>query len=91
VRSARQAKPVAAELGLTELILRAHGPNDGLLAQSDMRLARGEDLGVIDSDHVSLTVSNFLSVSTADERKAFTLALFQEIARRGALQTNLAP
>lgn len=84
VRSARDSRPVAAELSLTELALRGQGPNDGLLNQADMRLGEGVDLGVLDSDHASLTVSSFLSVSTPEERRAFTLALFREVARKNA-------
>lgn len=82
VRSAHEQSQLPAELALTELILRGAGPNDGLVTQDDMKLGRGVDLGVLDADHASLTVSSFLATSTEGERRAFTRALFSELGAR---------
>lgn len=82
IRSAHGDATLAAELALTEAILRSEGPNDGLLAPDNMRLGYGVDLGVLDADHASLTVSSFLATSTPAERRAFTHALFREVGRQ---------
>jgi pimeloyl-ACP methyl ester carboxylesterase len=82
VRSAHQANAIAAELSVSELLLRGQGPNDGLVSSSNMKLGMGVDLGVLDADHAALTVSSFLSVSSQEERRAFTLALYRELDRR---------
>ncbi|MDP1822353.1 MAG: hypothetical protein Q8L48_03895 [Archangium sp.] len=82
VRSAHRHSALAAELALTELILRPRGENDGLLPPSEMKLNEGVDLGVLDADHAALTVSSFLSVTTPGERRAFTTALYREVGRR---------
>ncbi len=82
VRSAHNENQVAAELSLGELLLRAEGANDGLMPAKDMKLRVGVDLGLLDADHAALTVSSFLSVSTADERRNFTRALYREVGRR---------
>lgn len=82
VRSAHRQGALAAELALTELALRPKGENDGLLTPEGMRLDDGVDLGVLDADHASLTVSSFLSVTTPSERRAFTSALYREVGRR---------
>ncbi len=82
VRSAHREGSLGAELAITELILREHGENDGLLPPGEMKLDEGVDLGVLDADHASLTVSSFLSVTTVEERRAFTTALYREVGRR---------
>ena len=82
VRSAHRQSALGAELALTELMLRPKGENDGLLPPEEMKLADGVDLGVLDADHASLTVSSFLSVTTPEERRAFTTALYREVGRR---------
>ena len=82
IRSAHGEATLSAELALTEAILRSDGPNDGLLTPAHMKLGYGVDLGVLDSDHASLTVSSFLATSTPAERRAFTLALYREIGRQ---------
>jgi hypothetical protein len=64
------------------LILKSKGENDGLLLPEEMKLDDGVDLGVLDADHASLTVSSFLSVTTAEERRAFTTAVYREVGRR---------
>ncbi|MDA0713570.1 MAG: hypothetical protein O2897_06245, partial [bacterium] len=59
--------------------LDEHGPNDGLLLvkdQIDQRI--GIDLGILQADHIGLTVSTVSNVSSAD-RKAFTRAMFRTI------------
>lgn len=82
LRSAHQTGgKVAAELAATELALRGHGANDGLVPSQKMKLDWGVDLGVLDADHASLTVSSFLSTSTSEERKAVTRALYREVGR----------
>jgi len=83
VRSFRE-KHVAAELAMSRLFLSSFGSgdNDGLMLKEDMMLPDGVDLGVLDSDHASLTVSSFLSKSSAKERKAFTRALLREVYDR---------
>jgi pimeloyl-ACP methyl ester carboxylesterase len=56
------------------------GKNDGLVLVEDQRLYEGgTDLGVLDSDHGSLTVSSFVSASTPRQRRAFTRALLREV------------
>jgi pimeloyl-ACP methyl ester carboxylesterase len=82
VRSAHDQASMAAELALTELLLRKYGPNDGLVPQSEMKLSFGVDLGVLDADHASLVVSGMMSTSTVERRRSFTLALFREVGRR---------
>lgn len=82
VRSAHEQSLLPAELALTELLLRGAGPNDGLVTQNDMKLGRGVDLGVLDADHASLTVSSFLATSSVEERRAFTRALLSEVGAR---------
>ncbi len=83
VRSAHRQSALAAELALTELILRPGGESDGLLPPAEMKLEDGGvDLGVLDADHAGLTVSSFLSVTTPSERRAFTTALYREVGRR---------
>ena len=82
VRSAHRQGALAAELALTELILRPSGESDGLLPPEEMKLQDGVDLGVLDADHAGLTVSSFLSVTTPAERRAFTTALYREVGRR---------
>jgi pimeloyl-ACP methyl ester carboxylesterase len=77
-----QGGKVGAELAFTELALRGKGGNDGLLLSKDTRLGYGVDLGVLDVDHASLVVSSFMSVSTPEERRAFTSALFGEVGRQ---------
>ena len=81
VRSAHTETTLAAELAITELILKEYGENDGLLPKGEMKLNYGVDLGVLDSDHASLAVSSFLATSTPSERRAFTLALYREVGR----------
>ena len=64
------------------------GQNDGLLLQEDMKLdGAGVDLGIVASDHASLTVAGLLSKSTATDRKVFTRALFREIYERAPRPT----
>ncbi len=81
LRSAHQTGAVAAELAATELAMRGQGENDGLVPSARMKLDWGVDLGVLDADHASLTVSSFLSTSTPDERRALTRALYREVGR----------
>ena len=88
VRSAHREGALAAELALTELVLRPKGANDGLLSPEQMKLEQGVDLGVLDSDHASLMVSSFLSVTTTEERRAFTTALYREVGRRLGWQAH---
>ena len=82
VRSAHRQSALAAELALSELLLKSKGENDGLLPPEEMKLDDGVDLGVLDADHAALTVSSFLSVTTPEERRAFTTALYREVGRR---------
>lgn len=82
IRSAHGSATLAAELALTEAVLRSQGPNDGLLPPAEMKLGFGVDLGVLDADHAALTVSSFLATSTPSERRAFTLSLFREVGRQ---------
>jgi pimeloyl-ACP methyl ester carboxylesterase len=82
VRSWEGRGRTSFELALTHEYLQGFGSgqNDGLLLQEDMKLDRaGVDLGVVASDHASLTVAGLLSKSTTADRKAFTRALFREI------------
>ena len=88
IRSAHGDATLAAELALTEAILRSQGPNDGLLPPALMKLGYGVDLGVLDADHASLTVSSFLATSTPAERRSFTLALFREVGRQLGWKTH---
>lgn len=81
VRSAQDHTTLAAELALTKASLDGHGPNDGLVNESEMALPHGVDLGVLDADHAALTVSSFLATSTVDERRTFTRALYREVGR----------
>ncbi|MFT3707416.1 MAG: hypothetical protein QM817_07080 [Archangium sp.] len=82
VRSGRMKDVPAAELAFTELLLRDAGTNDGLLVTHRQGMAFGTDLGVIDADHASLVVTGMLSVTSVEERRAFTSALLGEVARR---------
>lgn len=82
VRSARMKDVPAAELAFTELVLRDAGANDGLLVTHRQGMAFGIDLGVIDADHASLVVTGVLSVTSVEERRAFTEALLAEVGRR---------
>jgi hypothetical protein len=64
---------------LTNLDLSLLGPNDGLItitAQYDFRI--GVDLGILQSDHIGLTVSTVSSTSHED-RKSFMRALFKTV------------
>jgi len=95
VRSWEGRGSTSFELAVTHAYLRdfGSGQNDGLLLQEDMKLeGAGVDLGVVASDHASLTVTDLLSTSTAAERKAFTRALFREIyeARPGTRPTAIS-
>jgi len=59
--------------------LNNYGPNDGLLLTEDQIDTRiGVDLGVLQADHIGLTVSS-VSNTTREDRKAFTRALFKMI------------
>lgn len=92
VRSRQGETSTAAELVPTHAVLSLRGENDGLVAMTDMRLDDGVDLGVLDADHAALTVSSFLAVSSSDERRHFTTALFREVGRRvGWPVTGQAP
>jgi pimeloyl-ACP methyl ester carboxylesterase len=82
VRSFHADGSVAAELMLTERVLRRRGPNDGLLVSDAMRLPDGVDLGALEADHASLTVSGPLSARSATSQRRFTLALYAELGRR---------
>lgn len=93
VRSWEARGHTSFELALTHGYLQGFGSgqNDGLLLQEDMKLDHaGVDLGVVASDHASLTVSGLLSKSTAADRKAFTRALFREIYGSDAGQRTQA-
>jgi pimeloyl-ACP methyl ester carboxylesterase len=79
VRSKHQDSRLGKVLAPSELLLRMKNQNDGLLMPDDMRLNRGVDLGVLDADHASLTVSSVVSVSTPAERQRFSRALFEEV------------
>lgn len=81
VRSAHDQASTAAELALTEWLLRRTGPNDGLVPLSEMKLSFGVDLGVLDADHAALVVSGVLSTSTVEQRRSFTVALFREVGQ----------
>lgn len=82
VRSSHRDTQVAAELALSHELLASGGPNDGLVPLDRMRLGRGVDLGVFDSDHASLVVAGPLSTSTREERRTLSQALFREVGRQ---------
>jgi pimeloyl-ACP methyl ester carboxylesterase len=85
VRAWERSGSVALELALTHEYLKEFGSgrNDGLLLEEDMKLdGDGVDLGEVEGDHAALTVSGILSRSSADERAAFTRALYREVFGR---------
>jgi pimeloyl-ACP methyl ester carboxylesterase len=92
VRSAHRQTTTTALLAPTQAVLGARADNDGLVPIADMKLDDGVDLGVLDADHAALTVSSFVSVSTPEERRTFTTALYREVGRRlGWMQARATP
>jgi len=80
---AKHRKVVPAELAITAAMLDGQGENDGLVPVKDQLLEGvGVDLGVLEADHASLTVTGVMSLSSPGDRRAFTMALFSEMARR---------
>lgn len=93
VRSCVSHTKTTPLLSASQLFLSLVGSHeaDGLLLQEDMKLPTGVDLGLVDSDHGSLTVSGYLSQSTRPQRRMFTRALYRQVFAQAPASAPATP